>query len=141
MLRRFPLIDGHNDLPWALRDRARQHGGHASQVVFDLEAPAGGLHTDLPRLAAGGVGAQFWSVYVPAELAGDGAVTATLEQIDLVRRLIARHPGALELALSAADVERIMAAGKVASLIGAEGGHSIAGSLGVLRAMHALGVR
>ena len=66
MLGRFPLVDGHNDLPWALRDRARQHGGHASRVVFDLEAPAGGLHTDLPRLAAGGIGAQFWSVYVPA---------------------------------------------------------------------------
>ena len=81
MLRRFPLIDGHNDLPWALRNGARQHGGHASQVVFNLEAPAGGLHTDLPRLAAGGIGAQFWSVYVPASLAGDGAVTAVLEQI------------------------------------------------------------
>ena len=79
MLRRFPLIDGHNDLPWALRNLARQHGGHASQVVFNLEAPAGGLHTDLPRLAAGGIGAQFWSVYVPASLAGDGAVTAVLD--------------------------------------------------------------
>ena len=73
MLGRFPLIDGHNDLPWALRERARQDGGDVSQVVFDLEAPAAGLHTDLPRLAAGGVGAQFWSVYVPASLAGDAA--------------------------------------------------------------------
>ena len=72
MLGRFPLIDGHNDLPWALRERARQNGADVSQVVFDLEAPAAGLHTDLPRLAAGGIGAQFWSVYVPASLAGDG---------------------------------------------------------------------
>src|SRR5690348_9163470 len=83
MLGRFPLIDGHNDLPWALRERTTQNGGDLSQVVFDLDAPAEGLHTDLPRLAAGGVGAQFWSVYVPASLAGDAAVTAVLEQIDL----------------------------------------------------------
>ena len=141
MLGRFPLIDGHNDLPWALRDRARQHGGHASQVVFDLEAPAGGLHTDLPRLAAGGIGAQFWSVYVPASLAGDGAVTAVLEQIDLARRMIVRYPEAFGIALTADDVEQVFASGRVASLLGAEGGHAIAGSLGVLRALYALGVR
>ena len=141
MLRRFPLIDGHNDLPWALRERARQHGGHASQVVFDLEAPAGGLHTDLPRLAAGGIGAQFWSVYVPASLAGDGAVTAVLEQIDLARRMIVRYPEAFGIALTADDVEQVFASGRVASLLGAEGGHAIAGSLGVLRALYALGVR
>jgi len=141
MLRRFPLIDGHNDLPWALRDRARQHGGHASQVVFDLEAPAGGLHTDLPRLAAGGIGAQFWSVYVPASLAGDGAVTAVLEQIDLARRMIVRYPEAFGIALTADDVEQVFASGRVASLLGAEGGHAIAGSLGVLRTLYALGVR
>jgi membrane dipeptidase len=141
MLRRFPLIDGHNDLPWALRDRARQHGHNASQVVFDLEAPAGGLHTDLPRLAAGGVGAQFWSVYVPASLAGDGAVTAVLEQIDLARRMIVRYPEAFGIALTADDVEQVFASGRVASLLGAEGGHAIAGSLGVLRTLYALGVR
>jgi hypothetical protein len=141
MLGRFPLIDGHNDLPWALRDRARQHGGHASQVVFNLEAPAGGLHTDLPRLAAGGIGAQFWSVYVPASLAGDGAVTAVLEQIDLARRMIVRYPEAFGIALTADDVEQVFASGRVASLLGAEGGHAIAGSLGVLRALYALGVR
>ena len=141
MLGRFPLIDGHNDLPWALRDRARQHGHNASQVVFNLEAPAGDLHTDLPRLAAGGVGAQFWSVYVPASLAGDGAVTAVLEQIDLTRRMIVRYPEAFGIALTADDVEQVFASGRVASLLGAEGGHAIAGSLGVLRTLYALGVR
>jgi membrane dipeptidase len=141
MLGRFPLIDGHNDLPWALRDRARQHGHNASQVVFNLEAPAGGLHTDLPRLAAGGIGAQFWSVYVPASLAGDGAVTAVLEQIDLARRMIVRYPEAFGIALTADDVEQVFASGRVASLLGAEGGHAIAGSLGVLRTLYALGVR
>jgi membrane dipeptidase len=141
MLGRFPLIDGHNDLPWALRERTTQNGGDLSQVVFDLDAPAKGLHTDLPRLAAGGVGAQFWSVYVPASLAGDAAVTAVLEQIDLALRMIARYPGSFGLALTADDVEQVFASGRVASLLGAEGGHAIAGSLGVLRMLYALGVR
>jgi membrane dipeptidase len=143
LLQRFPLIDGHNDLPWALRERALRTGG---VLRFDLDGHVDGLHTDLPRLAAGRVGAQFWSVYVPASLAGDpagenGAVTAVLEQIDLARRMIASYPDALELALTADDVERIFASGRVASLLGAEGGHAIAGSLGVLRMLHALGVR
>jgi membrane dipeptidase len=136
LLRRFPLIDGHNDLPWTLR---RRSGGDLSQV--NLAAPVDGTHTDLPRLAAGRVGAQFWSVYVPSTLAGDGAVAAVLEQIDLTRRLIARYPEALGLALTADDVERVFASGRVASLLGAEGGHAIAGSLGVLRMLYALGVR
>jgi len=138
LLQRFPLIDGHNDLPWALRHRAEDD---TSQVVLDLDTPAEGLHTDLPRLAAGRVGAQFWSVYVPARLAGDAAVTAVLEQIDVARRLIARYPEALGLALTADDVERVFASGRVASLLGAEGGHAIGGSLGVLRMLYALGVR
>ncbi len=132
LLRRFPLIDGHNDLPWALRGRTG---------AVDLAEPVAGTHTDLPRLAAGGVGAQFWSVFVPASIPGDAAVTTVLEQIDLTRRMIAAYPRALELALTAADVERIFAAGRVASLLGAEGGHCIAGSLGVLRMLYALGVR
>ena len=110
-------------------------------AAVNLAAPVAGTHTDLPRLAAGGVGAQFWSVYVPASLAGDGAVAAVLEQIDVVRRMIAAYPDALELALTADDVERIFASGRVASLLGAEGGHAIAGSLGVLRMLYALGVR
>jgi len=140
LLARFPLIDGHNDLPWALRGQA---DGDPDQVRLD---PLGAAHTDLPRLAAGRVGAQFWSVYVPASLAeasaaGNGAVATVLEQIDLTRRMIACHAGTLELALTADDVERIFAAGRVASLLGAEGGHAIAGSLGVLRMLYALGVR
>ena len=146
MLGRFPLIDGHNDLPWALRARTTQNGGDLNQVVFDLDAPAEGLHTDLPRLAAGRVGAQFWSVYVPVSLAGasgagNGAVAAVLEQIDLARRMIACYPGSFGLALTADDVEQVFASGRVASLLGAEGGHAIAGSLGVLRMLYALGVR
>jgi len=132
LLRRFPLIDGHNDLPWTLRERA---------VPVDLAERVAGTHTDLPRLAAGGVGAQFWSVFVPASIGGDAAVTTVLEQVDLARGMIAAYPRALELALTAADVERIFAAGRVASLLGAEGGHCIASSLGVLRMLYALGVR
>jgi len=132
MLRRYPLIDGHNDLPWALRAR---------DDAPNLAAPVAGTHTDLPRLAAGGVGGQFWSVYVPASLAGGKAVTTVLEQIDLARAIIASYPEALELALTAADVERIFASGRIASLLGAEGGHAIADSLGVLRMLYALGVR
>jgi len=136
LLRRFPLVDGHNDLPWALRERSPD-----GLAGVDLAGSVTGTHTDLPRLAAGGVGAQFWSVYVPASLSGDSAVTAVLEQIDLARRMIARYPRATELALTAGDVERIFASGRVASLLGAEGGHAIAGSLGVLRMLYALGVR
>jgi membrane dipeptidase len=136
LLSEVPLLDGHNDLPWALRD-----AGCAGLDGTDLNQPVSFTHTDLPRLAAGGVGGQFWSVYVPATLAGEAAVAATLEQIDLVRRMIRRYPGRLELALTADDVQRIFAAGRVASLLGAEGGHSIASSMGVLRALFALGVR
>jgi membrane dipeptidase len=136
LLSRHPLIDGHNDLPWAIRD---EFGG--DPVRARLAEPVPQTQTDLPRLAAGGVGAQFWSVYVPATLAGDLAVTTVLEQIDTARRMIEAYPDRLELALTAADVERIFAAGKVASLLGAEGGHAINDSLGVLRSLYALGVR
>jgi membrane dipeptidase len=136
LLARSPLIDGHNDLAWQLREMA---GPDAART--DIAAPLSTTHTDLPRLAQGKVGAQFWSVFVPVTLAGEAAVATTLEQIDFVRDMVRRYPGALELALTAADVERIHASGKVASLLGAEGGHSIASSLGVLRMFYELGVR
>jgi membrane dipeptidase len=136
LLSRYPVADGHNDLAWALREAGALELGD-----IDLDADVTFTHTDLPRLARGGVGAQFWSVYVPAELQGDAAVAATLEQIDLVHEIIRSYPAALELALTAADIERIMKAGKVASLLGAEGGHSIGCSLGTLRMLYTLGVR
>jgi membrane dipeptidase len=136
LLSRFPIIDGHNDLPWALRE-ARTGGSE----LADISQPVEFTHTDLPRLAAGGVGGQFWSVYVPAELQGDAAVAATIEQVDLVHRLAARYPDRMELATTAAQAEWITASDRVACLIGAEGGHSIASSLPVLRALYELGVR
>ncbi len=136
LLSRSPLIDGHNDLAWQLRETA---GAAAART--DIAAPLSDTHTDLPRLARGRVGAQFWSVFVPVTLTGEAAVATTLEQIDFVRDMVRRYPAALELARTAADVERICASGKVASLLGAEGGHSIASSLGVLRMFYELGVR
>jgi len=135
LLARSPLIDGHNDLPWQLREAG------PDAVRTDIAAPVSFTHTDLPRLAQGKVGAQFWSVFVPATLAGEAAVATTLEQIDFVRSMVRRYPEALEFARSAPDVERICASGKVASLMGAEGGHAIASSLGVLRMFYELGVR
>jgi membrane dipeptidase len=136
LLHRHPLVDGHNDLAWEIREK---FGSDLRRV--DLAAPVAGTHTDLPRLRRGGVGAQFWSVWVPGTLQGDAAVTATLEQIDLVHRMIDGHPDDLELALTADDVESAFSRGRIASLLGAEGGHSIANSLGVLRMLHRLGVR
>jgi membrane dipeptidase len=136
LLARSPLVDGHNDLAWELRVAGAQ-----DLASTDLAAPLASTDTDLPRLASGGVGAQFWSVFVPVSLAGETAVATTLEQIDFVHRMISRYPDRLELALTAADVERIFAAGRIASLLGAEGGHSIASSLGVLRVLYRLGVR
>jgi membrane dipeptidase len=141
VLDRFPVLDGHNDLAWALRKAAEHAGPGSDPAAIDISQPVELLHTDLPRLAAGGVGGQFWSVYVPAQLQGEAAVVATLEQIDLVRRLAARHAGVLELASTAADARRVMSTGRVASLLGAEGGHSIGCSLGALRALYELGVR
>jgi membrane dipeptidase len=135
MLSRFPLIDGHNDLAWEIRD------SFGDLDAVDLTARVAKTQTDIPRLVEGGVGGQFWSVYVPARLAGHAAVTAVLEQIDLVHRMVRRYPSRFQLALTADDVERAFAAGRIASLLGAEGGHCIGGSLGVLRSLYALGVR
>ncbi|MEO3750297.1 dipeptidase [Streptomyces sp. B6B3] len=137
LLAEHPVVDGHNDLPWHLR----------VQVGYDLDRrdiavdQSAHLHTDLPRLRAGGVGAQFWSVYVSVALTGDAAVSACLEQIDAVRLLLARYPDALREALTADDMEAARSEGRVASLMGAEGGHAINNSLGTLRGLYRLGVR
>jgi membrane dipeptidase len=140
ILREVPLVDGHNDVPWELRQRVSNHLDKLdlAQDTSRLEKP---MHTDIPRLRQGGVGGQFWSVYIPSDLAGPQAVGAVMEQIDVVHRLVERHPDAFEIATTAADVERIHKAGKIASLIGMEGGHSIDNSLGVLRQLHAAGAR
>ena len=131
-----PLIDGHNDYPWALREKAQR-----DLDKLDIRKPQPSIMTDIARLRAGGVGGQFWSVYVPADLAGQTAVTATLEQIDIVHRMMRKYPETFELALTADDVERIFKKGKIASLIGMEGGHSIDNSLAALRMFHRLGAR
>ncbi len=133
-----PIFDGHNDLAWELRRRVR-YDFDALDIGVDQSST--GLHTDVPRLRAGGVGAQYWSVYAPCGPDSEAAVTATLEQIDAVRRLVARYSAHLAFATSADEVERVRAAGRIASLMGAEGGHSINCSLGVLRMLYGLGVR
>jgi len=133
----MPVFDGHNDLPWALR---AQDGKTFRSLDITRDQPT--LHTDLPRLKKGGVGAQFWSAYVPVDTAKKGAaVTTTLEQIDTIHRLVKQYPKDLEMAYSVADIERIRKSGKIASLIGVEGGHSMDGSLGTLRMLYKLGVR
>ncbi len=141
ILAETPLIDGHNDVPWQYRRRVHNH---LDEIDFasgttDLDPP---MHTDIPRLRAGGVGAQFWSVYIPVDDAGGrpGDARVVIEQIDLAHRLIDTYDD-LELALTAADIERIHAQGRIASLLGMEGGHSIENSLAVLRATYDLGAR
>ena len=140
-----PLIDGHNDLPWLIRARYKS-SFDALDLASDtsrLKSPEdqAPMMTDLPRLHAGHVGAQFWSVYVPVEMQGPVAVQATLEQIDIVRRMVDRYPHDLEMAYTAEDIRRIHKSGRIASLIGVEGGHQIANSLAVLRQYYELGVR
>ena len=136
LLKQAPLIDGHNDYPWALREKAQRN-----LEKLDIARPQPSIMTDIARLRAGGVGGQFWSVYVPVELTGGSAVTATLEEIDTVHQMVRRYPETFELALTADDVERIFEKGRIASLIGMEGGHSIDNSLAALRMFYRLGAR
>jgi membrane dipeptidase len=141
LLDQVPLVDGHNDVAWELRDRVKNH-----LARLDLRSDTSGLapkrmHTDIPRLRKGGVGAQFWSVYVPADKAGPESVRMVMEQIDVVHRLAELYPDTFEIATTADDIVRIHKAGRIASLIGMEGGHSIDNSLGVLRQLYAAGAR
>ena len=136
LLRRHPLVDGHNDLPW----EAREQTGYDFDRL-DIGGDVATTCTDVPRLRAGGVGAQFWSVFVPSSLQGDAAVVATLEQVDAVHQMVGRYAGELGFARTADEVERVFASGRIASLMGAEGGHSIGCSLAALRMLSVLGVR
>lgn len=135
--KQVPLIDGHNDYPWALR--GLDPGRDFSKA--DLSKPVPALHTDIARLRQGGVGGQFWSVYTPSTMTGQEAVRVTLEQIDIVHRMTKRWPETFAMAYTAADIERSFKAGRIGSLIGMEGGHSIDDSLPALRMFYALGAR
>ena len=137
LLKSVPLIDGHNDLAWEIR---QSKTAPMDVAAYDLRTRAPG-HTDLERLKAGQVGAQFWSIYVPGEVKDSGYARIQLEQFDIARRFIARYPDRLALALTAADIEREFKRGRVASLLGMEGGHVIENSLGALRAYYGLGAR
>ena len=139
ILREVPLIDGHNDVPWEFR----KYSNNIDQINFagDMSKGQPKLVTDIPRLRAGGVGGQFWSVYIPSSFTNAEGIKAVLEQIDIARRLIKNYPKDLELALTADDVERIHRQGKIASMIGMEGGHSIGNSMAALRMTYALGAR
>jgi len=137
LLAQHPLVDSHNDLPWAIRESKT----HPMDVAaYDLRGRTTG-HTDLERLAAGGVGTQFWSVYVPGEIRDSGFARVQLEQIDIARRMIAAYPERLMFATSSADIRKAQQTGKIASLIGMEGGHVLENSLGALRAYYDLGAR
>ena len=135
--RQVPLVDGHNDYPWALS----KHSAERDLNTLDISVPQPALHTDIPRLRQGGVGGQFWSVYVSADIQGAAAVRATLEQIDVVHRMVRKYPDTFELATTAGDIERIFKQGRIASLIGMEGGHSIDSSLAMLRMFFVGGAR
>jgi membrane dipeptidase len=145
ILAQTPLIDGHNDLPWEIRSRFGSDLGKVdlSRRTEGLPAPEGSppLMTDIPRLRAGHVGAQFWSVWIPAETQGPTAVQMTEEQIDLVRQMCARYPQDLAMAYTAADIVRLHKSGRIACLIGVEGGHQINNSLPALRTYYELGAR
>jgi len=145
VLLQTPLIDGHNDLPWEIRDRFKSDVAAVDLNSDTRRLPVGAdqtpLMTDIPRLRAGMVGAQFWSVWIPVSVQGFEAVQMTLEQMDLVKRMAAQYPKDFEMAYTAADIRRIHKAHKIASLIGIEGGHQINNSLAVLRQMYAAGAR
>ena len=144
VLARTPLIDGHNDLPWEIHKRLKSKLSGIDLRSNAASVPSGedvALMTDIPRLRRGQVGGQFWSVWIPANIHGPAAVQLTLEQIDIVHQMTARYPHDLEMAYSADDVRRIHRAGRIASLIGIEGGHQINNSLAVLRQMYGLGAR
>lgn len=136
LLKQMPLTDGHNDLPWQYRNKANK-----DVWSMDIRQPQPQLMTDIPRLREGGVGAQYWSVYVPASMQGKEAVRATMEQIDIVYQMLERYPDTFAQALTADDVEKVFKSGRIASLIGIEGGYSIDSSLGTLRMFYRLGVR
>jgi len=137
ILARVPVIDGHNDLPWAIRTAK---GAPMDVAAYDLRKTTPGM-TDIARLRAGMVGAQFWSIYVPGEIKDSGFARVQLEEFDIARRMIARYPEALELALTADDIDRAIKRKHVASLLGMEGGHAIENSLGALRMYYAMGAR
>ncbi|KAF4523154.1 hypothetical protein B566_EDAN002410 [Ephemera danica] len=143
MLKEVPLIDGHNDLAWNIRNFIHNRLAQFNFSADLRQVPPWSLsswsQTDLPRLQRGLLGGQFWSAYVPCEAQHRDAVQLTLEQVNVIRRLVASYPTQLGLATSADEIEREHSAGRVASLIGVEGGHSIGNSLGVLRAMYDLG--
>ena len=138
ILKRTPLIDGHNDLPWAIR---QDHGQTVEGLESGTDKRAKPLHTDMQRMRAGRVGGQFWSVYITGTLVGDEAIRTTIEQIDTARRVIEAYPHHLELAASAEDMIRIHRRGRIGSLLGVEGGRQIGGSLPALRRFYDLGVR
>jgi membrane dipeptidase len=137
LLESTPLIDGHNDLPWEIRESKT---APRDVAAYDIRRTAP-KQTDLPRMAEGRVGAQFWSIYIPGEIKDSGFARVQLEQFDIARRMIARYPDRLALALTANDIERDFKRGKIASLLGMEGGHAIENSLGALRSYYALGAR
>jgi membrane dipeptidase len=145
VLLRTPLIDGHNDLPWEIRERYKSDFSLIDLASDTHHLPVGvdqtALMTDIPRLRTGLVGAQFWSVWIPVDVQGFQAVQMTLEQIDLVKRMAARYPTDFAMAYTAADIRRIHKSHKIASLIGIEGGHQINNSLAVLRQMYDAGAR
>jgi membrane dipeptidase len=145
LLLQTPLIDGHNDLPWEIRERFKSDVAAVNLMAdtshLPVEAGQAALMTDIPRLRAGHVGAQFWSVWIPVSTQGFEAVQMTLEQIDLVKRMSAQYPADFAMAYSAADIRRIHKSRKIASLIGIEGGHQINNSLAVLRQMYDAGAR